>query len=87
VVELSEYITHISGYVSKTHIDVLGPGIAPIVVVASLTIHTNIKSYGPFGDERGEPFASEKGRVIGFHGGSGYVLDSLGVVVILGDTS
>jgi len=55
--------------------------------VNSLTIHTNMKSYGPFGDEEGKPFASDIGRVIGFHGKCGALLDSLGVVVILGDTS
>jgi len=52
-----------------------------------LTILTNIKSYGPFGDEKGEPFASGIGRVTGFHGGGGALLDTLGVLIIIGDTS
>jgi len=45
--------------------------------IASFTIHTNIKSYGPFGDGKDKPFASEKGRIIGSHGRGGVFLDNL----------
>jgi len=88
VFEPSEFITHISGYVSQRDLQISGTDkIATFGSVVSLTIHTNIKSYGPFGDEEGEPFISDKGRVVGFHGGGGALLDRLGVVIILGDIS
>lgn len=80
-----EFITHISGYVSQRDMQISRKNVTMDVIV-SLTIHTNIKSYGPFGDKEGEPFASATGRVIGFHGRCGVLLDSLGVVISLGDT-
>ncbi len=83
-----EFITHISGYVSQTELSIAGSNDrVTFGSVVSLTIHTNINSYGPFGDEMGKPFSSDIGRVIGFHGGGGALLDSLGVVMIPGDTS
>lgn len=54
-----------------------------IKIVSSLTIHTNLQTYGPFGEERGMKFTSDEGsRVIGFYGRAGNMLDSLGVVTI-----
>lgn len=54
-----------------------------VTIVASLTIQTNLKRYGPFGEEEGTPFTSDEGsRVIGFHGKAGYILGCLGVVTI-----
>ncbi|XP_024358945.1 uncharacterized protein [Physcomitrium patens] len=89
VFEPFEFITHISGCKSQTalHVSGIDSQVVNVDSVVSLTIHTNIKNYGPFGHEKGEPFTSAIGRVIGFHGGGGAILDSLGVVIILGDTS
>ena len=53
--------------------------------VVSLTIRTNLKSYGPFGDETiesGKRFKSGTGRVVGFFGAAGALLDKLGVWMI-----
>lgn len=50
--------------------------------VVSLTVHTNLQSYGPFSEEKGEPFSNEKGETIGFHEAASNCLDSLGVVII-----
>ena len=54
--------------------------------VVSLTIHTNLKSYGPFGDETksvsGHRFKSGTGKVVGFFGAGGVLLDKLGVWII-----
>lgn len=50
--------------------------------VVSLTFHTNLRSYGPYGDEVGERFTSGTGKVIGFFGAAGVLLDKLGVWII-----
>lgn len=51
--------------------------------VCSLTIHTNLKTHGPYGKKRGTKFTSDKGsRVIGFHGEGDIYLYKLGVVTI-----
>lgn len=57
-----------------------------LICVSSLTIHTNIKTYGPFGDDTmGTQFKSGIGEVIGFFGASGVLLDKLGVWIIPND--
>ncbi|KAG0561319.1 hypothetical protein KC19_9G055000 [Ceratodon purpureus] len=54
--------------------------------VTSLTIHTNVKAYGPFGARgTGTPFKSDRGRIVGFHGREGNLLDSIGVFVVKGE--
>ncbi|KAF8019853.1 hypothetical protein BT93_G0518 [Corymbia citriodora subsp. variegata] len=67
----SEYLISISG-----HIDVCDGH----DVVRSLKIHSNKKTYGPFGCERGRPFdlSHSGGRIIGFHGKCSSHLDSIG---------
>jgi hypothetical protein len=54
--------------------------------VVSLTIHTNLQTYGPFGDETksvsDHRFKSGTGRVVGFFGAAGVLLDKLGVYII-----
>jgi hypothetical protein len=63
----------------------IGKKQSTITCVKSLTIHTNITSYGPFGEkneEKDEEHTTVKGNIIGFHGAAGSCLDSLGVVVI-----
>jgi hypothetical protein len=54
-----------------------------LISVVSLTIHTNRRSYGPFGDETmGKRFRSGTGTVTGFFGASGVLLDKIGVWMI-----
>ncbi|XP_048129025.1 jacalin-related lectin 4-like [Rhodamnia argentea] len=67
----SEYLVSISG-----HIDNYGGH----DVIQSLKIHSNKKTYGPFGSERGRPFDLSHfgGRIIGFHGKCGSHIDSIG---------
>ena len=57
--------------------------------VVSLTIHTTLKTYGPFGDETmaksvlgHRRFKSGTGKVVGFFGAAGVLLDKLGVWII-----
>ncbi|KAM0839775.1 hypothetical protein ACQ4PT_060101 [Festuca glaucescens] len=50
--------------------------------ISSLVLVTNIKTYGPFGQERGQRFGEtvpENTCVVGFFGRSGAALDALGV--------
>jgi hypothetical protein len=46
--------------------------------LTSLTIRTNEKTHGPFGGESETKFTSDDGRIIGFYGRSGMVLDQIG---------
>ena len=61
-------------------------GSVGLYCVVSLTIHTNLQSYGPFGDETksvsGHRFKSGTGEVVGFFGAGGVLLDKLGVWII-----
>lgn len=75
----SEILTSISGYYGT--VLVRGP-----TVIKSLTFHTTRRSYGPYGEEQGTYFSSHlgSGRIVGFHGTTGWLLDGIGVHVIQG---
>ncbi|KAG0568773.1 hypothetical protein KC19_6G044500 [Ceratodon purpureus] len=74
-----EYIKQISGSLFEGGI-LDGPR---FMNVSSLTIHTNLGTYGPFGGESSTKFSSDTGsRVIGFHGEGETFLHRLGVVTI-----
>ncbi|KAJ0537076.1 putative jacalin-like lectin domain-containing protein [Helianthus annuus] len=49
-------------------------------VIRSLTLKSNKRTFGPFGVEEGTPFnfSTNGDRIVGFHGRSGWFLDSLG---------
>lgn len=52
--------------------------------VRSISFYTNLGKYGPFGREIGKCFQSpvlNGGKIVGFHGRSGFRLDALGVHV------
>ncbi|KAG6483298.1 jacalin-related lectin 3-like [Zingiber officinale] len=74
-----EILTHVTGYFGTTMI--MGP-----TAVKSLTFHTTKRDYGPYGDEEGTFFSSllVDGKVAGFHGRSGWFVDSIGVHVLEG---
>jgi hypothetical protein len=50
------------------------------VFVRSLTFESNRKTYGPFGTEQGTYFSFPMagGKIVGFHGKSGWYLDAIG---------
>ncbi|GLJ05517.1 hypothetical protein SUGI_0019470 [Cryptomeria japonica] len=50
-------------------------------VIRSLTFESNFKKYGPYGVQQGAYFSfpMNGGKIIGFHGQSGWYLDSIGV--------
>jgi hypothetical protein len=56
-----------------------------VTCVTSITFKTNIKTYGPYGNPEpglgGQKFTSSSGKILGFWGGSGQVLDRLAVFI------
>ncbi|OVA08713.1 Mannose-binding lectin [Macleaya cordata] len=71
----NEFLTSISGYYASTIL--FGP-----VFLRSLTFVSNRKTYGPFGaHEQGTHFSFSmmNSKIVGFHGRSGWYLDSIGV--------
>lgn len=48
-------------------------------MVRSLTLQSNRKAYGPYGVEEGTCFSMNRGKIVGFHGRSGWYLDAIGV--------
>ncbi|RWW26949.1 hypothetical protein GW17_00008643, partial [Ensete ventricosum] len=69
-----EILTHVTGYFGTTML--MGP-----TAVKSLMFHTTKRGYRPYGDELGTFFSSSlvDGMIIGFHGRSGWYIDSVGV--------
>lgn len=49
-------------------------------VIRSITFHSNITTYGPYGIQEGIPFSFivDGGLIVGFKGRSGWYLDSIG---------
>ncbi|XP_059666856.1 jacalin-related lectin 3-like [Cornus florida] len=71
-----EYLLSISGHYSTIY---------NLLVVRSLEIKSNKKTYGPFGNRQGQSFDSSSsqttGKIVGFHGRSGDFVDAIGVYV------
>ncbi|XP_078176383.1 protein GOS9-like [Carex rostrata] len=77
--EPNEYITSVRGHLGY---------FKHIYLVRSLTLVTNLNTYGPFGQEDGIPFELPgiDGEIIGFHGRSGTYLDAIGIYVKVSST-
>ncbi|KAF3327745.1 Ras-related protein RABA5c [Carex littledalei] len=77
--EPNEYIISVSGHLGY---------FKHIYLVRSLTLVTNLNTYGPFGQEDGIPFELPgiDGEIIGFHGRSGTYLDAIGIYVKVSST-
>ncbi|KAJ4773121.1 Mannose-binding lectin superfamily protein [Rhynchospora pubera] len=76
----TEFITAVKGYYGNFNGN---------FVVRSLKFVTNLGTFGPYGQEEGVPFElpAINGQIIGFHGRSGQLLDSIGVYVKVGGSS
>lgn len=63
-------------------------GTNPITCLKSLTFRTNCETYGPYGNssESDREFKSDTGRILGFYGKSGLVIDALGVFMAVGES-
>lgn len=70
----NEFLTSIHGHYGSLHD--MGP-----VIIRSLTFESNRRAYGPFGVEQGANFSFPMtgGKIVGFHGKSGWFLDAIGV--------
>ncbi len=75
-----EFLTQVEGYEGIIHYRYR----ERVRGVSAITFHTNLKTYGPYGGGK-EPnfthFQSSVGRIVGFFGASGLVVDSIGVFV------
>uniref|UniRef100_A0A0D9X9Z4 Jacalin-type lectin domain-containing protein n=1 Tax=Leersia perrieri TaxID=77586 RepID=A0A0D9X9Z4_9ORYZ len=73
-----EYLTSVAGHYGRLDGD--------LVVIRSLTFVSNMRSYGPFGEEDGVAFElpAAGGKILGFHARSGRRLDALGTYVKIG---
>ncbi|KAF6163045.1 hypothetical protein GIB67_001373 [Kingdonia uniflora] len=69
-----EYLTTVSGYYGSIKS-------GDTIFILSLTLQTNKQKYGPFGTNQGTYFSfpTTGGMIVGFHGSSGWYLDSIGV--------
>lgn len=80
--ESVEYIKQVSASVAPLEVAVRD-GKVGLICTVSLSIHTNLKAYGPFGDESIHiQFVSGVGEVIGFFGARGVLLDKICVRMI-----
>ncbi|PHT63396.1 Jacalin-related lectin 3, partial [Capsicum annuum] len=71
-----EFLTSLHGYYSSLY----ERGSA---FVRSLTFESNKRTYGPYGVQQGTYFTLpiSKGKIVGFHGKSGWYLDAIGVYI------
>jgi hypothetical protein len=74
-----EYLQQIEGF--SGIIPGLVVGNNPVTGITSLTFKSNIKSYGPYGTGGERYFKSGIGKIVGFWGRSGLVLDQIGVFI------
>jgi len=80
VLEPYEFFTQIEGYYGVTHFEVHG---VAIQALSAITFHTNVKKvHGPYGGGNELSFThfqSSVGKIVGFLGYTGEVVDQLGV--------
>ncbi|KAF7027329.1 hypothetical protein CFC21_039374 [Triticum aestivum] len=72
--EPDEYLTGMKGHAGE---------FGGSYLVGALTLVGNRRSFGPYGTRKGAPFElpAAGGRIIGFHGRSGGLVDALGIYV------
>jgi hypothetical protein len=75
----AEYLQQIEGSYGETPWKDDGQ---PIIGITSITFISNFKSYGPYGMPGKDTFKSESGKIVGFWGGCGACLDSIGVFTV-----
>jgi hypothetical protein len=75
----SEYLRQIEGSYDEYTFVVGGQH---IIGITSITFKSNFRAYGPYGKHGKDIFKSESGKIVGFWGGCGSVLDSIGVFTI-----
>jgi len=77
-----EFLTQIEGYHGVTHLPIGGVGIPGLT---GITFRTNLqKVYGPYGGGKEPnfiPFQTSVGKIVGFFGKTGQIIDQLGVFI------
>lgn len=71
-----EYLVSIHGYMGE---------VSGHYLIRSLTFESNKRIHGPYGDEEGTSFwfpTTTPAKIVGFHGTSGWHLDSIGIKVV-----
>jgi hypothetical protein len=75
-----EFFSQIEGYEGVTHFQVYG---VEIRALSAITFHTNLKRvHGPYGGGKElnfTHFQSSVGKIVGFFGHTGSIVDQLGV--------
>ncbi len=74
-----EYLQQIEGF--SGIIPGIVVGNTPVTGISSITFKSNIQSYGPYGTGGEIYFTSGIGKIVGFWGRSGMVLDQIGVFI------
>ncbi|KAK4368711.1 hypothetical protein RND71_012503 [Anisodus tanguticus] len=71
-----EFLTSMHGYYGSLHE-------RGSIFVRSLTFQSNKRTYGPYGVQQGTYFTLpiSRGKIVGFHGKSGWYLDAIGVYI------
>ncbi|KAJ3700951.1 hypothetical protein LUZ61_004656 [Rhynchospora tenuis] len=77
--QTNEFITNVRGHIAPW---------ANTLQVRSLTVVTNLNTYGPYGTQEGVPFQLPAigGRVIGFFARAGSMVEAIGVYVKAGES-
>ncbi|KAH8941367.1 hypothetical protein BDL97_14G034400 [Sphagnum fallax] len=75
----SEYLQQIEGSYGEVSMGVRGQR---VIGITSITFKSNFRAYGPYGKHGKYIFKSESAKIVGFWGGCGDVLDSIGVFTI-----
>ncbi len=75
----AEYLQQIEGSYDEVPINNDG---RPVIGITSITFKSNFKAYGPYGNPGKDTFKSESGKIVGFWGGCGQCLDSIGVFTV-----
>ncbi|CAM6041027.1 unnamed protein product [Sphagnum compactum] len=74
-----EYLQQIEGSYGAVPVGLRGKHIKGI---SSITFKSNFRAFGPYGKHGKDIFKSESGKIVGFWGGCGDLLDSIGVFTI-----
>jgi hypothetical protein len=91
VFERHEFLTQVEGYHGITKASWMDPlFFGPnSYALTSIRFHTNLKVYGPYGGTKSGKhlvkFKSIVGRILGFVGCCGGVIDKLGNIIVLAD--
>ncbi len=78
-----EYLQQIEGFVGILPYTGQDKPDQPLTGIRSITFKSNIRTYGPYGGDRGgTPFKSGIGKIVGFWGKAYGLIDQIGVFIV-----